>query len=147
MEVLIPDSNGSLLKNCLPAIVPFESDYDGEEFGEQLGRLIGDKKCWNLIDFRKKGNQSSVHVGANCFKCCFQIMFASPDNDRWCDLWFTDAETKGQEPTLCMPVWTGVEFDALWEMTDNESAIRENITPAEELEILVSLFVFFANRS
>ena len=102
----------------------------------KITRSIGDRKCWNLIDFGNRDKTTSVP--ADYFKDCHQVMFASPDSDCWKDFWFTDAQ-KGQEPISFMPVWTGAEFDDLWELNDNDNSIKTEIT-LQDLEILVSLF-------
>jgi hypothetical protein len=114
----------------------FPLSKEDKEYRAEIQKLIKERTCWHLIDFRKKGKESSVVVGN--FARCYQVMFASPDADRWKDFWVDDDE-KGQEPISFMPVWTGVEFDALWEMNEKDDSIEKNITP-EELDILVSLF-------
>jgi hypothetical protein len=132
MEVLIPDKAGHSLEDHMLTL----TNPMSQEMSNEITRSIGDRKCWNLIDFRNKENSTSVP--ADYFKNCHQVMFASPDSDRWKDFWFTDAQ-KGQEPISFMPVWTGAEFDDLWEMNDKDDSIKKKITH-EELEILVSLF-------
>jgi hypothetical protein len=97
-----------------------------------IEQLIGNRRCWNLIDYRDKDWKP---IFGDRFRAT-RVMFVSPDRKR-CAGFFRSDHDKGQEPTFQVPVWDMVELEDLRLLFQKRETNR--IT-SDDLEVLVSLF-------
>ena len=102
--------------------------------GYELLTLIGGHQCWNLVDYRIKGNKPLYDFsGSNADVKV--VMFASPDSERWKTLFTTDID-KAREPIYIMPVWEPMELEELRQLHQSFGC---SVT-TNDLKLLVTLF-------
>jgi hypothetical protein len=99
---------------------------------DAIKRLIGDRGCWNLIDYRDKDWKP---IFGDLLRAK-RVFFVSPDRQRWAGFFVSDHD-KGQEPTFQMPVWDMVELEDLRLLFH---ARGTNRITSDDLDVLVSLF-------
>jgi hypothetical protein len=134
VELLVPEVGENGMITGLKSAWQTEIERGIEIAGhiEGIKELIGDLKCWNLIDYRQKDWKPIFGDRFNAKR----VLFVSPDRKRWEGFFVTDRD-RGQEPTFQMPVWEMVELEDLRQLF---VARGTNIITSNDLEVLVSLF-------